>query len=153
MPVVMKSDQITIIFVNTGSGNDRTSKISADVFCDNSGITFIGFGVNIKTMFMLFIAGSLYFLEGRTENGFHFIQESGTEGVPKVSVVEMLYIAPESVITVSAFGDKAMDMRIPFKISSESMQDHNKARSKVFGLIHLEEQLRNNAGNCVEKAV
>ena len=132
MPVVMKSDQITIIFVNTGSGNDRTTKISADVFCDNSGITFIGFGVNIETMFMFFIAGSLYFLEGRTKNRFHFIQESGTEGVPKVSVVEMLYIAPESVITVSAFGDKAMDMRIPFKISSESMQDHNKARSKVF---------------------
>lgn len=132
MPVVMKSDQITIIFVNTGSGNDRTTKISADVFCDNSGITFIGFGVNIKTMFMLFIAGGLYFLEGRTKNGSHFIQESGAEGVPKVSVVEMLYIAPESVITVSAFGDKAMDMRIPFKISSESMQDHNKARSKVF---------------------
>ena len=94
MPVVMKSDQITIIFVNTGSGNDRTTKISADVFCDNSGITFIGFGVNIETMFMFFIAGSLYFLEGRTKNRFHFIQESGTEGVPKVSVVEMLYIAP-----------------------------------------------------------
>ena len=65
----------------------------------------------------------------------------------------MLYITPESVVTVSAFGDETMDVRIPFKVSSESMQDHNKARSKVFGLIHLEEQLRNNAGNCVEKAV
>ena len=132
MPVVMERDHVAIILVDAGSSDDGTAKVTADVFCDNSGITFIGFGVNIKTMFMLFIAGGLYFLEGRTENGFHFIQESGTEGVPKVSVVEMLYIAPESVITVSAFGDKAMDMRIPFKISSESMQDHNKARSKVF---------------------
>ena len=132
MPVVMERDHVAIILVDAGSSDDGTAKVTADVFCDNSGITFIGFGVNIETMFMFFIAGSLYFLEGRTKNRFHFIQESGTEGVPKVSVVEMLYIAPESVITVSAFGDKAMDMRIPFKISSESMQDHNKARSKVF---------------------
>ena len=153
MPVVMERDHVTIILIDTGSGNDGTAKVTANVFCDNPGITFIGLGENIETMFMLFIAGSFCFFEGSTKNGFHFIQESGAEGIPKERVIEMLYIAPESVIAVSTFGDKTMDMRIPFKISSESMQGHNKARSKVFGLIHLEEQLRNNAGNCVEKAV
>ena len=63
MPVVMKRDQITIVLIDTGSSDDRTAKVTPDVFCDNPGITFIGLGINIETMFMLFIAGSLYFLE------------------------------------------------------------------------------------------
>jgi len=40
-------------------------------------------------------------------------------------------ITPESIITVTAFRDETMDMRIPFKIPAESMQDHDKTRGKV----------------------
>ena len=53
MPVVMERDHVTIILIDTGSGNDGTAKVTANVFCDNPGITFIGLGENIETMFML----------------------------------------------------------------------------------------------------
>jgi hypothetical protein len=48
----------------------------------------------------------------------------------------MLYVSPEAVITVAAFGDQAMDMRVPFKIASKGVEDHNKTGGEVFGLIH-----------------
>ena len=135
----MKSDQFSIVFINTGGGNDRTSKVSADVLRNNFGITFIGLCVNIKTVFMVFITGSLYFLEGRTKMRFQFIQESGAESVPKIGIVEIFHIPPEAVITVPAFRDETVDMGIPFKVPAESMQDHDKTGSEVFGLIHLVE--------------
>ena len=131
MPVVMKSDQITIIFVNTGSGNDRTTKISADVFCDNSGITFIGFGVNIEAMFMVSIAGCFYFFERRAERCLQFIQKSSAKGIAKVSVIKVFYITPKAVITVSSFRDEAMNVRVPFKVSAKSVKDHNETWSEV----------------------
>ena len=55
-----------------------------------------------------------------------------TESIAKESIVEMRDITPESIITVTAFRDETMDMRIPFKIPAESMQDHDKTRGKVF---------------------
>ena len=55
-----------------------------------------------------------------------------TESIAKESIVEMGDITPESIITVTAFRDETMDMRIPFKIPAESMQDHDKTRGKVF---------------------
>lgn len=139
MPVVMKSDQFAIVFINAGGGNDRTAKVSADVFGHDFGITLIGPGVNIKTVFMVFITGSLYFLKGRTKMRFQFIRESGAESIPEKRVVEMFHIPPEAVITVPALRDETVDMGIPFKVSPESMQNHDKAWSIVFGLIHLAE--------------
>ena len=55
------------------------------------------------------------------------------------SIVEMIDITPESIITVTAFRDETMDMRIPFKIPAESMQDHDKTRGKVFVFVHFRE--------------
>lgn len=37
------------------------------------------------------------------------------------------------------FRDETMDMRIPFKIPAESMQDHDKTRGKVFVFVHFRE--------------
>ena len=62
-----------------------------------------------------------------------------TESIAKESIVEMRDITPESIITVTAFRDETMDMRIPFKIPAESMQDHDKTRGKVFVFVHFRE--------------
>ena len=56
MPVVMKGNGITIITVNSGSGNYRTTKISADIFDYNFRITFIRFGIDIEAFFMFCVA-------------------------------------------------------------------------------------------------
>ena len=67
MPVVVESDIFSIIFVDPGSGNDRTAKIAADVFDDGFGITFVRFGINIETMFMIRIAFGFNFLKRRPQ--------------------------------------------------------------------------------------
>ena len=65
----------------------------------------------------------------------------------------MSAIAPESVITVSAFRNEAVDMWVPFQIPAEGMQDHDKARSKIHGLVLLGKHTGNNTVNGMEKAV
>ena len=44
-----------------------------------------------------------------------------TESIAKESIVEMRDITPESIITVTAFRDETMDMRIPFEVSAKGM--------------------------------
>ena len=45
MAVVMESNKVSIIFIGPGGGNDRTSKISADIFYGSFGSAFAGFDV------------------------------------------------------------------------------------------------------------
>ena len=132
MAVVMEGDKVTVIYINTGSGDDRSTKITANVFCDDFRIAFIGLCIDIETVFVVFIAGSLDLFERRTEFCFHFIQKSSAEGITKESVVKVFHIAPEAVITVSSFRDEAMNVRIPLEISAKGMKDHDKTRGKVF---------------------
>ena len=54
-------------------------------------------------MFMLRITGSLYFFEGRTELKFHFIKKGSAKGITQVIIVEMVYVTPKAVITITAF--------------------------------------------------
>ena len=51
----------------------------------------------------------------------------------------MLFVAPAQREANAAFGNETMDMRIPFKIPAESMQDHDKTRGKVFVFVHFRE--------------
>ena len=56
MPVVVESDEIAIITVNAGSGNHRTAKIAADILDSSFRVTGIGFGIDIESIFMFFVA-------------------------------------------------------------------------------------------------
>ena len=51
----------------------------------------------------------------------------------------MFVWTPGGKITGPALGNERMDMRIPFKIPAESMQDHDKTRGKVFVFVHFRE--------------
>ena len=62
-------------------------------------------------------------------------------------------ITPETVITVAAFRDKAVDMGIPFQIPAKGVKNHNKSRSKILGFIEFVKHTADHAGNRVEKAV
>ena len=81
MPVVMESDHFTIVFINSGCGNDRTTKITPNVFYNNSGIAEVGFGINIKTLLVFTITFRLHFFEGRPDFGFHFIKQSRAKSI------------------------------------------------------------------------
>ena len=65
----------------------------------------------------------------------------------------MFYMTPEAVITVTTFGKKAVNMRIPFKISAECMENHDIAGSKIFGMIQVEKHTGYDTGNRVKEAV
>ncbi len=85
--------------------------------------------------------------------GFQFVEKGSTEGITQIIVIEVIYFAPETVITIAAFRDKTVYMGIPFKITSESVEDHDEAGSEVFGFVHFVEQTRNNTGDRVEETV
>ena len=139
MPVVMESDHFSIIFINSGCSYNRATEIAPDIFDYSFRVTFIGFGINIEAVFMFQITTGRNFFKRRTDAEQHFLEESSTESIAKESIVEMRDITPESIITVTAFRDETMDMRIPFKIPAESMQDHDKTRGKVFVFVHFRE--------------
>lgn len=73
MPVVMKGNIFPIVFINAGSGNDGSAKISADVFGNNLGIAFIGLGKNIKSIFVIVVTFGLNLFEGGIQFMFHKI--------------------------------------------------------------------------------
>lgn len=55
MPVVMESDIVAVIIVNTFCGDDRSAEITTDVFDYIRGFAFVVFGKNIKTVNMISI--------------------------------------------------------------------------------------------------
>ena len=153
MAVVMEGNEVTIIFVNAGSCDHRTAKIAADILDNSFRVTVIGFGIDIEAVFMLAVAAGLYFFKRRADLSFQFIQESSTESVAQISIVEMMSFAPEAIVAVTALRNKAMDMRVPFEIPAESMEDHEETGSEVHGFILFKKHTGDNAVYGMEKAV
>ena len=104
-------------------------------------------------MFMFRVTEGFVFFKGGTDLKFHFIKKCGTERVAQVIVVEMVNVAPKAIIAVAAFRNKTMNMGIPFEISSKGMQNHDKTRSEVSGLIEIKKHPGNNTGNSMKQAM
>lgn len=84
---------------------------------------------------------------------FQFIKKCGLESLAQVSVAEMFYNLPETVIRKAAFGKKAVNMWIPFQGSAESVQDADKAGDEVSAFIHLVEEPEDDTADGLEEAV
>ena len=102
---------------------------------------------------MLVIASGFLLFERGTYNSLHFIKKGSAKSVTQESIIKMGNITPETVITVAAFRDKAVDMGIPFQIPAKGVKNHNKSRSKILGFIEFVKHTADHAGNRVEKAV
>ena len=65
MAVVVEGDSIIhyVIGVNTGSSDDRTPEISANVFKNLVGITFVRFQINIEPIFRTYVDLGFNFFE------------------------------------------------------------------------------------------
>lgn len=114
MSVVMKSNKITIIAVNPGSGDYRPSKIAAYILHNSFWVTFIGFGIDVKAVFVFPVATGFYLFKGCSNSGFHFVEQGSTKSITKVCIVKMVDIPPETVIAVVAFRNEAVNVGIPF---------------------------------------
>lgn len=84
---------------------------------------------------------------------FQFIQEGSLESPAQVSIVEMFYDSPETVVRKTALSKETVDMWIPFQGSAESVQDADKSRDEVSAFIHLVEKPEDDAADGLEEAV
>lgn len=151
--VIMERNSIAIIVVNSGSSDHRPSKITSNVFGNHIWIAEIGFGIDIETMFVLSVADGFHLFERWSDFAFHFIKESSTESITQKVVVKVFYMTPEAVIAVTAFGKQAVNVRIPFEIPAERMENQDIAGSKISGMIQVEKHTEYHTGNRVKEAV
>ena len=114
MAVVMEGDRVAIIFVNPGSSDDGAPKVASNVFHDGVGITFVGLGIHIEAFFVFLVTKGFYIFKSRADPFFHFVEEGSAEGKPEEGVVKIIDIAPKSVVTVTAFGNEAVDTMTSF---------------------------------------
>lgn len=151
--VVMEGDKVTIIAVNSGRGDNRPPQIASHVFYGGFGVTFIRLCIDIETIFVFPVAARLSLFERRADFGFHFTQQSSAESIAEVGIVEVIDDAPETVITVAAFRNQAVDMGVPFQIPAKGVEDQDETGSKVHGLIPLKEHTRNNTVYGMEETI
>lgn len=151
--VVMESDKVAIIFVNPGGGNNRASQIAPNVFYGGFGVAFSWLGIDIETVFVIPVTTGLYFFERGTDPGFQFTQQGSAESIAEVGIVEVIDIAPETIIAVTTFRNKAVYVRIPFQISAKGVEYHDETGSKVHGLILFKKHTGDNAVYGMEETV
>lgn len=144
VPCVMKSYIFPIVFINAGGSNDGTAEVAADVFKGDIRRAGIGFSTDIEAFRMIFIDIIPDFAERRADRSSHFFKEDFAESIAEKSIVKVFYGTPGSDITSGAFRDKDMNVRIPFQIPSEGMQDTDKTRREIFGCIDLREHAEDN---------
>lgn len=153
MFIIMESHIFPIVRIDTGSSNDRTAEVAADIFNDCISITEIRLGINIETIFIFLINLGFGFLKRGAYAGFEFVQESGLKGFPEISIVKILHNFPEAVIRKTALSEEAVDMGIPLQGSAESVEDTDKTGDKVFTLIHIMKESEDDTADSLEKAV
>lgn len=84
---------------------------------------------------------------------FQFIQKGSLESLAEIGVVKVFHNSPEAVIGETAFGKKAVDMRIPFQGSAKGMENADKIGDKVSAFVQFMEHSEDDAANCLKKAV
>lgn len=84
---------------------------------------------------------------------FQFIQESGLESFPEVSIVKMFHNLPEAVIRETAFGKKTVDVGIPLERPAEGMEDADETGHKVSGFVQFMEEPENDTADSLKKTV
>ena len=151
--IVMKSYIFAIIGINSGKGNDRASQITADIFDNGIRVTKIGFGINIKAILIFFVDFRFSSFKRGTKVFFEFVQKNRLKRFTQISVIEIFDITPETIVGVSAFREKAVDVRIPFERTSESMEDADESWNKVFGLVEGMKKFFNDIRNSLEETV
>ena len=151
--MIVESDRITVIVIDPGSSDDRPAKITTDILSDYFGVTENRFSIDIETMFMFAVTSCFYFFKRRPDPDFQFIEESGAESTAEIVIVKVPDMTPGAVITVTAFGEEAVDMGIPFEIPAKSVEDHDISGSEIFGLIELEKHTGDDTGNRMEETV
>ena len=133
--VIVEGDRFAVIGIDTFQGDHGSAEIAADVLYNRFRVTKVRPGINIETIFIFAVDESFRFFERRADAAFHFIKEGSLESLAEVGVAKMSDGTPEAVIRVTAFGDEAVDMGVPFQGTAKGMEDADETGREVFGLI------------------
>ena len=82
-----------------------------------------------------------------------FTQQGSAESIAEVGIVEVIDIAPETIIAVTTFRNKAVYVRVPLQISAKGVEYHDETGSKVHGLILFKKHTGDNAVYGMEETV
>lgn len=77
--IVMESDIFTIIFINTFCSDNRSAKVTADIFCDFFWTAQNGFGIDIKAFFTVSVDVRFDGFKRAAYFSFQFIQKGSAE--------------------------------------------------------------------------
>lgn len=121
MTVIVESNLFAVIRIDTVQSDNRAAEVTGDVFDHGFGITEVGFGVDIETIFIFTVNMCFYLFKRRTDVSFHQVQECCLKSGSQVGKREMFYDLPETVIGETAFCNEAVDVWVPFQRASESM--------------------------------
>ena len=72
MAIVMESNSIPIIVVDSGCSNDRTAKITPDVFDNVLRVTKIRLCINVESLFMFTVTSGFHLFKRRTNDPMSF---------------------------------------------------------------------------------
>lgn len=130
--VIVEGNRFAVIGIDTFQRDYGPAKVAADVLYNLFRVTKIWFGIDIETIFIFAVDVCFCFFEGSADVAFHFTKEGSLESMAEVSIVEMFNGTPEAVIRIAAFGDKAVDMGIPFQRASKGMEDADETGHEIF---------------------
>ena len=94
--VVMKGYKVTVILIDSGGSDDRTTEITTDIFDNLVVITFVWFGINVEAVRVVSVACGFESFEGLTETVFQKVQKNSLKSVTKKGVVEMSFFPKSS---------------------------------------------------------
>ena len=129
---IVKSNILAIIAINSGGGNGRTSKISANIYNGTLNITVKVRCMDIKPMTEFFIELRDKAADFLPEACRKPVANSFLKRLTKGSVVNIFDGEMGAMNANKDFTQQNMDMRIPFQITSKGMKNSNKARDIIF---------------------
>ncbi len=104
VPVLKERDKVAIVLVNPGSGDHGSPKITSGILYHGFGIIFVWFCIDIKAFPVLPVTACFHFFKRVPDPVFHFIQKCSAERI-KESIVKVIHITLETVITIAALRD------------------------------------------------
>ena len=113
MSLIMERHRIPVIGIHPGSGNDRPSKVSADVFNGDIRRTQVRFGSHIKAFGMVFVDLIFKLLKRRSQFKRELIQKDFPKSQAQEIIIKMGIGSPGSNVASTAFRNQGMDVRIP----------------------------------------
>lgn len=150
---VMKGYIFAIVIINTGSGNNGSSKIPADIFNRDIRSAKIRLCTDIESVSMSGVHFVFNFAERRTNARCKLFEQNLAKSLAEKVVVKVFHGTPGGDVTSTTLRNEGVDMRIPLQIAPKSVKDANKPGGKVFSFVDFGKHTKNNIANRMKQTI